>query len=124
MRGIAILMGLIVFCALGWLVGAALAPDAIGMAVGLLFGVLGGVVVAMLLMANRRQRVDENDDETDSQPAYRMKPVVTWERELETDGIDGYLANEVETHGGYIETTAAGYRHIWADGTRKVYQEA
>ena len=124
MRGIAILMGLIVLCGLGWLAGAALAPGAIGMAVGMLFGVLGGAVVAMLLLASNRQRVAEDEDENNIQPVYQLTPTVTREGEFVTDDIEDYLAAQVELRGGRIEMTNCGYRHIWADGTRKVYWEA
>jgi hypothetical protein len=46
--------------AAGWRVGALLSPDAVSMAIGVLFGVLAGVPTALLVMAGMRRRREEN----------------------------------------------------------------
>ncbi len=43
----------------GWRIGEALSPDALSMAVGVLFGVLAGVPTALLVMAGSRRRNDD-----------------------------------------------------------------
>lgn len=43
----------------GWRIGEALSPDALSMAVGVLFGVMAGVPTALLLMASSRRRMME-----------------------------------------------------------------
>lgn len=44
----------------GWRIGGALSSDALSMAVGVLFGVMAGVPMALLLMASARRR-DERE---------------------------------------------------------------
>ncbi|RIK53859.1 MAG: hypothetical protein DCC57_07720 [Chloroflexi bacterium] len=40
----------------GWRIGGSLSPDALSMAVGVLFGVMAGVPAALLVMASGRRR--------------------------------------------------------------------
>lgn len=65
-------LALLVFIgAAGWRIGGSLSPDALSMAVGVLFGVMAGVPTALLVMAgSRRRHSDEraNDDNARSQP--------------------------------------------------------
>lgn len=50
-------VGALVFVGVaGWRVGGSLSPDALSMAVGVLFGVLAGVPTALLVMAGGRSR--------------------------------------------------------------------
>jgi hypothetical protein len=50
-------IGVLVFVGVaGWRVGGSLSPDALSMAVGVLFGVLAGVPTALLVMAGGRSR--------------------------------------------------------------------
>lgn len=44
----------------GWRIGDALSPDALSMAVGVLFGVMAGVPAALLVMAGSRRRSEED----------------------------------------------------------------
>ena len=62
MRAIVILLGLLIFCALCFNVAALLSPDAVGIAVGMLFGVLSGIPTALIMMAGDRRRADDEDD--------------------------------------------------------------
>lgn len=48
--------------AAGWRIGEALSPDALSMAVGVLFGVMAGVPTALLVMAGSRRRSDEHGE--------------------------------------------------------------
>ena len=51
------IFGCVVFFALvAWRIGSQLSADAIGMAVGLLFGVLAGIPAALLVLASNRRR--------------------------------------------------------------------
>lgn len=48
--------GVLVFVAVvGWRMGGVLSPDALGMAVGLLFGVMAGIPTALILLAGQRR---------------------------------------------------------------------
>lgn len=60
-----VLVGLAI---LGWQVAIRLSPDAIAMAVGMLFGVLACIPVSLLLMASDRRR-DPEEDEAENAPA-------------------------------------------------------
>jgi hypothetical protein len=64
-------LALLVFVATaGWRIGDALSPDALSMAVGVLFGVMAGVPTALLVMAGGRQRPAERRGE---EPAQRER---------------------------------------------------
>jgi hypothetical protein len=54
----------------GWRIGEALSPDALSMAVGVLFGVMAGVPTALLVMAGNRRRDEERREE--SRPRGQM----------------------------------------------------
>ena len=45
-----------------WRIGGQLSSDALGMAVGLLFGIMAGVPTALLVMAANRRREQEQED--------------------------------------------------------------
>lgn len=57
-----------------WRVGGSLSADALGMAVGVLFGVVAGLPAALLVIASGRRREAERDDQSErhkqSLPAY------------------------------------------------------
>lgn len=56
MKQLAVVVGLCVFGLLAWLLGSRLSSDALGMAVGLLFGILAGIPTALLVLASHRDR--------------------------------------------------------------------
>ena len=61
MKKIIVLCGLVFIGMAGWRISEQLSADAIGMALGVLFGVLAGLPVALLVLASNRRR--ERDDE-------------------------------------------------------------
>lgn len=74
---------LVVFGVLTWIIGSKLSSDAMGMAVGLLFGALAGIPSALLVLATaRRAEPDEEDRYRERanyerrQPGYQLPPPV------------------------------------------------
>lgn len=61
----------------GWRIGEMLSPDALSMAVGVLFGVMAGVPTALLVMAGGRQQRGERRDDDTAQRQPRM-PLEGW----------------------------------------------
>ncbi|MCB0081783.1 MAG: hypothetical protein KDE47_12670 [Caldilineaceae bacterium] len=45
----------------GWRIGGELSPDALGMAVGILFGVMAGIPTALILLASQRRDRGEHE---------------------------------------------------------------
>jgi hypothetical protein len=67
--------GAALFTALAWRISELLSPDAIGMAIGLGFGVLAGVpTAALVLLARRRDDEDGPGDYIDVQPTHQAQP--------------------------------------------------
>jgi len=64
MKKFIVLIALVIMGAFAWGIGSKLSPDAIGMGLGVLLGVLAGVPAALLLMVSNRQRGRRDDDET------------------------------------------------------------
>lgn len=76
-------LALVVFLgAAGWRIGDALSPDALSMAVGLLFGVMAGLPTALLVMAVSRRRNREESAEGVIQRHQQLQPyhMNGWER--------------------------------------------
>jgi hypothetical protein len=69
MRQLAVVTALVIGGVLAWVLGSRLSADALGMAVGLLFGVLAGVPTALLVMASGRRQQGEEDLDEDDEPA-------------------------------------------------------
>ena len=65
MKQIAVVLALLIAGVLAWLFASRLSADALGMAVGLLFGVLAGVPTALLVLASGRRRQHDDDEEDD-----------------------------------------------------------
>jgi hypothetical protein len=69
MKQLAVITVLMVGGVLAWLFASRLSADALGMAVGLLFGVLAGIPTALLVLASgRRRRADYDDEEEEAGP--------------------------------------------------------
>lgn len=61
MRAVIVLAVIVLLGVLAWQVGAMLSPDAISMALGLIFGVLAGVPAALLVLAAGGRRGHGDD---------------------------------------------------------------
>lgn len=79
-----ILMGALIFLgAAGWQIGGRLSPDAIGMGVGVLFGVMAGLPTALLVLAGNRR----HEAPTPMPPALTQQPpiiILNGSRQLST----------------------------------------
>jgi hypothetical protein len=71
MKQLAVLALLIIGGLLAWLFASRLSADALGMAVGLVFGVLAGVPAALLVLAANRRRTPDYDDDGEEEEARR-----------------------------------------------------
>ena len=58
----------------GWRIGNALSPDALSMAVGVLFGVMAGVPTALLVMASSRRPRPTQPERDDTREAAHGYP--------------------------------------------------
>ena len=65
MKQLAVVTALMIAGVLAWLFASRLSADALGMAVGLLFGVLAGVPTALLVLASSRRGRRDDDEEED-----------------------------------------------------------
>ena len=60
-----------------WQIGSKLSADAIGMGVGILFGVMAGIPTALLLLASQRRTAVERAGRLDTpEPRYPQQPPV------------------------------------------------
>ena len=79
MRALIFLSVLLIVCAGCWRVATALSPDAVGMAVGMLFGVLAGIPTALLMKAGgNRHRDDEEEDYRGAAYPYQAPVVIIY----------------------------------------------
>ena len=110
------LLGLATLGAGAWFVGSRLSSDALGMIVGLLFGILAGVPAALLvLVASRRRQAEEDAGPRGrggygSYPALPQPPPVI----VVTGGAPQQLGGNGRHAGGH----GAGYEVIDYPGTQ------
>ncbi len=77
-----LIIGLLFFLALGaWRLASTLSSDALGMAVGMFFGVLAGIPTALLVLATGRRRTGDDEEglaagRARQAPAYPFQPPV------------------------------------------------
>jgi len=62
MQRLVLILGLVFVAVVGWRIADRLSADALGMAVGVLFGILAGIPTALMMLAHSRRR-NEYDDE-------------------------------------------------------------
>ncbi|MBW7883287.1 MAG: hypothetical protein H3C34_11750 [Caldilineaceae bacterium] len=77
MKRLLILAALVGFGLFAWQIGSRLSPDAIGLAIGVVFGVLAGIPAALLVLASGRRRAEREEEEAAHarrQRAYAMQP--------------------------------------------------
>lgn len=60
-----ILAGLIFVGVIAWRIGESLSSDALGMAVGILFGMSAGIPAALLVLVSGRREDPDDDDEVE-----------------------------------------------------------
>ena len=72
MKYFALLIMCVFVGVVGWRIGGELSPDALGMAVGMLFGVMAGIPTALLMLASQQRR-DDADNASHQRP--RIEPV-------------------------------------------------
>lgn len=71
------LLCLLVFVGVaGWKIGDKLSADALGMAVGVLFGMLAGIPAALLVLASNRLREMQQPPAPPTPPARQLPPVI------------------------------------------------
>ena len=61
-------VGLVLLAFLTWRMVTSLSSDALGMAVGVVFGVLAGIPSALLVLASSRRQGRDDDDDDDDAP--------------------------------------------------------
>ena len=116
MKQLIAVAGLVAMGAGAWFVANRLSSDAIGMMIGLLFGILAGVPPALLvLVASRRRRSEEEDAPRGrgGYPALPQPPVI-----VVTGGAPQQLGANGRYPGGYGAGYGAGYEVIDYPGTQ------
>lgn len=103
-------VGLVLLAFLTWRLGSSLSSDALGMAVGVLFGVLAGIPSALLVAASQRRRRPYDDDDDDFSPPARQAgqpypyqpPVIVLAapREDKPQVVNNYDNRSVTIHSG------------------------
>ena len=74
MRRFLMLALLVILGVMTWRLGTSLSSDALGMAVGVVFGVLAGVPAALLVLAtNSRRREQEDDERSERNDRYQQR---------------------------------------------------
>ena len=74
MRRFVMLALLVILGVMTWRLGASLSSDALGMAVGVVFGVLAGIPAALLVLAtNSRRREQEDDERSERYDRYQQR---------------------------------------------------
>ena len=63
MKRLAMVVLLVILVWMTWRLGTSLSSDALGMAVGVVFGVLAGVPTALLVLASSRRQAQRDDDD-------------------------------------------------------------
>jgi len=75
MKQLAMVAGVALVGFLAWFMLSQLSSDALGMAVGVVFGVLAGIPSALLVLASSRPHDDDDDDDDDYGEASLLR---TW----------------------------------------------
>lgn len=76
MKKITVLCLLVFVGVAGWKIGDKLSADAVGMAVGVLFGMLAGIPAALLVLASNRQREMQPPPAPQPTPTRQFPPVI------------------------------------------------
>lgn len=63
MRSILVIGSILFVAVMAWQLGNRLSPDALGMALGVLFGILAGIPMALMVLASARRRSRDEEEE-------------------------------------------------------------
>lgn len=75
MRRFVMLAVLVVLGVFAWRLGESLSSDALGMAVGMVFGILAGIPAALLVLAtSSRRRQEEDEERYERYDRYSQRP--------------------------------------------------
>ena len=128
MKQLGLVAGVALVAVLGGSMLTRLSSDALGMAIGVMFGVLAGIPSALLVLATSRRR--DRDDEYDADrhalpPPYVQGPPYPYQPPVIV--LAGLVAQEPQTVNNYtdnrsvtIHTPAAGGMPLLADREREV----
>ena len=75
-------VGLCILAFLVWRFAMSLSSDALGMAVGVVFGILAGIPTALLVLASQRRREPDKDDSAPDGAVYIVYNTHTDNRQL------------------------------------------
>ena len=78
MRRFVMLALLVILGVMTWRLGSSLSSDALGMAVGVVFGVLAGIPAALLVLAtNSRRREQEDEERSERYDRYQQRQIAS-----------------------------------------------
>lgn len=75
MKRVVLLALVVIGCVVVWRLGGRLSADAVGMAIGILLGVLASIPTSLLILANSRQRKDHDDEQWERVAPERTQPI-------------------------------------------------
>ncbi len=75
MKRIVLLAFVVIGCVVVWRLGSRLSADAVGMAIGILLGVLASVPTSLLILANSRRREDHDGGRWERVALERTPPI-------------------------------------------------
>jgi hypothetical protein len=75
MKRIVLLAIVVIGCVAAWRLGSRLSADAVGMAVGILLGVLASIPTSLLILANSRRREGRDDEQWERVAPERTPPI-------------------------------------------------
>ena len=74
MKPIIVAAVIVIGCVAAWRLGSRLSPDAVGMAIGILLGVLASIPTSLLILVSSRRREEREDGQWERPSAERTQP--------------------------------------------------
>lgn len=74
MKRIVVAVVVLIGCVAAWRLGSRLSPDAVGMAIGILLGVLASIPTSLLILASSRRREEREDAQWERPTQERTPP--------------------------------------------------
>lgn len=75
MKRVVLLVLVVLGCVVVWRLGSRLSADAVGMAIGILLGMLASIPTSLLILANSRRREDHDDEQWERVTSERAQPI-------------------------------------------------